>query len=223
MQFLWFVLNSIFLAVFNAAFFVVGGAYHNAAVWLSYGFIHFAYLMLLLAPKMIAEGKSAAVFGFSLYSTSSCYFLAELIVGLAFILAAPEDYRMAFLVQLCLAGLHGALLVAHVIANEHTAMAEEARQYDVSYIKDASAKLKGMLDKVKGRDARRKMESAYDALYSSPTKSYAETEQAEDRILSYIGRLGNAVAAGDEGAAASLSDSLLDAINERNSQVRALH
>ena len=40
---LWIILDLIFLIVFNTVFFVAGGADHPASVWISYGFIHFAY------------------------------------------------------------------------------------------------------------------------------------------------------------------------------------
>ena len=223
MNTLWTVLNAIFLAVFNTAFFAIGGAHHNATVWTSYGFVHFAYLMLLLAPRMIAEGKSAAVFGFSIYSISSLYFLAELVAGATIMSLFPQDFVVAFVVQLCLAGLYGVLLVSHVIADEHTAAAEEVRQYNISFIKEASANLKGIMDGTQGRVTRSQVERAYDALYSSPARSCEEVGQIEDRILMYIGRLGDAVASGDAGAVGSVSNSLLGAINERNARLKALN
>jgi len=60
---LWIILDLIFLAIFNAMFFILGGREHNVSVWLSYAFIHFAYLMLILTPILIRKGKSAVVFG----------------------------------------------------------------------------------------------------------------------------------------------------------------
>ena len=64
---LWILLDLVFLAVFNTVFFVAGGTDHTASVWISYGFIHFAYLMVLVTPFLIRKSSSAAVFGFSLY------------------------------------------------------------------------------------------------------------------------------------------------------------
>ena len=75
MSILRILLNSIFFVTFNAVFFVVGSFEHAASVWISYGFIHFAYFMLLITPVLIRKGKNAAVFGFSLYSISSAYFI----------------------------------------------------------------------------------------------------------------------------------------------------
>ena len=125
---LWGILNLIFLIVFNFIFFVAGGSEHNASVWISYGFIHFAYLMLLLTPKLIRDGKSKSVFGFSLYSISATYFLIEFVTGIIFILVSPESYKAAFLVQLCITGLYGIILVSNMLSDEYSSSAEEKRQ-----------------------------------------------------------------------------------------------
>ena len=222
-NFLWVILNSIFLIVFNALFFVLGGAERNASVWISYAFIHFAYFMLLLTPKLIRTGKSSAVFGFSLYSISAVYFLVEFVIGVIFILISPESYKTAFFVQLCIAGLYGAMLAAHMLANESTGNAEEKRRHQIEYVKNASAKLKSSLDRINDKEAKKKVEKAYDALYLSPVKSHPSLAQMEESIFISIHELESAVSAGNKERIISLANSLLTAINERNMQLKALN
>jgi len=218
---LWAILNTIFLIVFNALFFVLGGFEHNASVWVSYGFIHFAYLMLLLTPMLIRGGKSKAVFGFSLFSISAAYFLVELITGAIFIQIAPESYKSAFLTQLCIAGLYGAVLVSNMIANERTAYVEVQGQNQIEFVKDASARLKGLLDRISDKGTRKKVEKAYDALYSSPVKSHPDLAEMEDRILLSVDEICDAVSEGNEKKVLSAADSLIAAIDERNRLLRA--
>jgi hypothetical protein len=220
---LWTILNLIFLVIFNALFFVLGGVEHNVSVWMSYGFIHFAYLMLLLTPKLIRKGKSAAVFGFSLYSISAVYFLMEFVAGIIFILVKPETFGTALLVQLCLAGLYGIILVANMISNEYTADAEEKRQYQIAYVKDASAKLKRLLEHISDKETKKKVERVYDAIYSSPVKSHPNLAQMEIQILQSINELESAVATGTKDDIMSLANSLLSSINERNNLLKSLH
>ena len=220
---LWAILNLIFLIIFNAIFFVAGGTDHNASVWTSYGFIHFAYLMLLLTPKLIRKGKSAAVFGFSLYSISTVYFLIEFVTGIIFILVAPESYKAALLVQLCMAGLYGIMLVAHILSNEYTAEAEEKRQYQIAYVKDASAKLKALLENIEDKETKKTVERVYDTIYSSPVKSHPNIAQKEIQILQSINDLEQAVISGRKEDITSVSKSLLVSINERNSLIKTLH
>ena len=217
------VLNLIFLIIFNAVFFVLGGIDYKISAWISYGFIHFAYFMLLLTKFFIREGKSSKVFSLSLHSISSIYFLIELLTGAIFILVSPESYKAALLVQLCIAGLYGIILLINMIANERTADAEEKRQYQIAYVKDASIKLKMLLDRVNEKEARKKIERIYDAVYSSPVKSHPDLGQIEHQILQSIYELENAVSSGSKDTIIPLADSLLGAVNERNMRLRALN
>lgn len=223
MNVLWIILDLIFLLIFNAVFFVVGGIDHKASIWISYGFIHFAYLMLLVTPALIRSGKSAAVFGFSIYSVSSAYFLLELVIGVVFILIYPDNYKATLLVQLVVAGLYGIALISNMIANEHTADADEKRQYQVEFVKKASAELKSLLDSVSDKDAKKKIERVYDALYSSPVKSHPNLAQMESQILMTISDLSGAVSSGAKDRIISLADSLLLTVNERNRQLKMLN
>ena len=217
---LWLILKLTFLVIFNAVFFITNIEPRNTSVWLSYGFIHFAYFMLLLTPKLIRGGKSSAVFGFSLYSISAVYFLVEFATGIIFILISPESYKAAFLVQLCIAGLYGVMLISHMIANEKTAEVEEKRQYQIEYVKSASAKIKGFMDRINDKEAKKKVEKVYNALYSSPVKSHKSLAQLEHSILASIKELEDAISAGNKDRIVSLADSLLVAVNERNIQLK---
>jgi hypothetical protein len=220
---LWLVLNLIFLIVFNAFFFALGGTAHNTSVWMSYGFIHFAYFMLLLTPLLIRGRKNSAVFGFSIYPISAAYFLIEFVTGLAFILVSPENVKAAFLIQLIIAGLYGIMLVSNLIANEHTAAAEEKRHGQVAYVKDASVKLKRIFENISDKEVQKKVERVYDAIYSSPVKSHQNLAQMENSILASISALEDAVSAGNKENILSLANSLLSAVNERNMRLKTLN
>jgi len=172
-----------------------------------------------LMPKLIPAGKSVAVFKASIFAISLAYFLTQLVTGVTFILIAPEGYKIAFVVQLCIAGLYGVVLVLHMIANEWTAGAEKKRQVQISYIKDASLTVKGLLDSINDKEAKKKVERVYDALYSSPVKSHPDLEDMEYRIQSSIRALGDAVASGNKDNIMAAAGSLEAAINERNKRL----
>jgi hypothetical protein len=220
---LWMILDLIFLVIFNVCFFVLGGVEHNVSVWLSYGFIHFAYLMLLITPRLIRRGKSSAIFGFSLYSISAVYFLIEFVTGIALIFVSPDSFNIALFVQLGIAGLYGIILISNLIANEHTADAEGKRQYQIAYVKDASAKLKGLLENISDKEAKKKVEKVYDAIYSSPVKTHSDLAQMETQILQFINGLEDVVSTGNKDAIISLANSLLGAVNERNLRLKTLN
>jgi len=220
---LWIILDLVFIIIFNTIFFFVGGFRHTASIWASYGFIHFAYFMLLLTPRLIRKGKSQAVFGFSLYSISVAYFLIEFITGIVFIFSNSENHKAAFLVQLCIAGIYGIILIANMIANEHTANSEEERHYHIAYVKDASGKIKELLDRISDNEARKRVAKVYDAINSSPVKSHADITQIEQIILTSIDELEEAVSADGKETIISLANTLLSTVNERNIRLRNLN
>ena len=220
---LWIILDLIFLVIFNAFFFALGGTRHHVSAWISYAFIHFAYLILLLTPVLIRKGKSAAVFGFSLYAISVVYFLIELVTGITFIAVSPDNFAVALLVQICIAGLYSIILVSNMIANEHTANAEEKRQQHIAYVKTASAKLKGLLDRVSDKEAKKMVELVYDAVYSSPVKSHHNLAEMENRILHSINALEDAISSENKDNIISLTNSLLTTVNERNMRLKTFN
>lgn len=150
------------------------------------------------------------------------YFLVAFATGIAFILSSPDSYNATLSVQLCLAGLYGIILISNMIANVHTADSEEMRQHQIEYVKAASAKLKSLLEIISDKEAKKKVEKVYDALYASPVKSHLDLAQIESQILMSISKLDNAVSTKNTDDIISLADSLLIAVNERNRQLKML-
>lgn len=220
---LWFILFLIFLILFNAIFFIAGGTERSVPTWVSYGFIHLAYLLMVITPVMIREGADAAVFGFSLYSIAATYFITEFLTGTIFILAAPEDYRAALLVQLVIAGIYAVFLVSHMIANVHTADDQAERGHQVAYVKRASSEVASMLDGIEDGALKKKLEAIYDALSASPVKSRPEVQQLESRILAGLDELRTSRKINESDAAGAQADGLLALVEERNRQLKMLN
>jgi len=220
---LWTILNLIFLILFNVTFCVIGGVEYKASAWISYIFIHFAYSMLLLTQYFIPGNKNFAVFGFPLFAISTVYFIIQFLAGIIFILVSPESYIAALLIQLCIAGLYGVLLISNMIANEHTAEAIEKREHEIFYIKNAAAQLKKLLNIVTDREIKKNIERVYDVFYSSPVKSHPNVAQIEDNIARTINELEEAVMTKNKEKIISLSSSLLAAVSERNMLLKTLH
>jgi hypothetical protein len=144
----------------------------------------------------------------------------EFLTGIIFILVAPESGTAALLVQICIAGFYGVVLVANLLANEHTADAVEKRKPQIEYIKSASMQVKLLLGQIQDKEARKKVEKVYDTLYSSPVKSHAGLEQMEKRILQSISEFEGIVSRGDKEKVISSANALLAAVNERNLRLK---
>lgn len=217
---LWIILDLIFLVVFNTVFFVMTGFQHPASVWISYGFIHLAYLMVIVTPFLIRKSSSAAIFGFSLYTISSTYFLVEFAVGLVFVILKSDSFKAALVVQIVIAGIYGVLLISHLIANESTADSVEQHEDEVAYIKTAASRVKALVGKVKDKKANKEIEKAYDLLHSSPTKSTSTVRHLESSVMNQISDLEDAVQSGKTDLIISIAGEIISTMEERNRKLR---
>lgn len=219
-NFLWVILDLIFLVIFNVVFFVISGTEHPASVWISYGFIHLAYIMLLITPKLIRKSSSSSVFGFSLYSISSTYFLVEFIIGVIFIFAKPESYKVSLVVQIITFGIYAAMIISHIIANKYTADNIERHELELQYVKNCSAQLKGIMNQVEDKNIKKKVEKAYDTLHSSPVRSNNIARDYELTVMDLIEVLEQNIERNDLIAASTTLDKILKNADERNRRVR---
>ena len=189
-----------------------------------YSALSAVYFLLALAAAvifMIASlefDNNEQVTGLLIYFISPLYIAAGM-----FAISIFKSVTTALVVHLVIAGLYAILLIINVIANEHTSEALEKRQEQIDYIKIASVKLKLLLDRVSDRETKRKVESVYDAISSSPVLSNIDLMDLENQILRSINELDDVISAGNKKDIISLSNTLLSAINERNVRLRLLN
>lgn len=217
---LWILLDLVFLAVFNIVFFLIGGTVHSASVWISYGFIHFAYLLVIATPLLIRKSSSAAVFGLSIYSISSAYFLVEFVIGLFFILKQTEALKVPIVTQVVIAGIYAVILLSNLLVNEHTADVVKKQEAEISYIKTAASRVKLLMGKVSDKKADKAIEKAYDMLHSSPTKSIYAVHSIETQVINKVAELEEAVLENRTADVAGLSMEIIQLLEERNSELR---
>lgn len=217
---LYILFDLVFLAVFNTVFFVVGGAEHPTSVWISYGFIHFSYLMVLVTPLLIRKSSSQAVFGFSLYSVSAVYFFVEFIIGLVFIFVGSESYKAALVVQVIVSGIYAVMLISNLIANEYTADSVEHHENEVAYVKNVASRVKILIGKATDKKANREIERAYDILHSSPSRSVVSVKLLEEEIKNKITELEDAVSSNKTAEIITVAGEIVAKAEERNRKVK---
>lgn len=220
--FLGTLLNLIPLIIFNFVFYLVGGTYHPASVWISYVFIHLAYLMMAATPVLTRGGRSSGVFGFALHTISIAYFWVEFIIGLLFILIAADSYKFALIVQVLLAGVYAVILIVNLLANEQTADAVERQETEVFYIKDTASRVKMLIDKASDKTASRQLERLYDLIHASPTRSHPNVKSLEADIKNSVTALSNAVSCDDTSAIIQIAQKISSTVEERNRILKML-
>ncbi len=214
------ILSLLFPAIFNTCFFLIGGTEHTASVWIAYGFIHLAFLLLLATPLLTRKGKSAVIFGLSISIISTIYFAVEFVIGVIFILVSAKNYKASLIVQLIVFVAYAAFLLTHLIANEHTADAEEKRQGQIDFIKSAANEIKSAMALVADKQANTKLQQVYDTLITSPVKSSPAVIQIESAILMGISDIREKITLHDDAHIDLCAQQILSLVNERNQKLK---
>lgn len=215
------LLDLVFLIVFNTVFFILGGIEHSTGVWISYGFIHFAYLMVLTTPLLTRKSSALSVFRMTICGVSSVYFIIEFVVGLIFILINPETIKASLSIQIIIAGIYLVILILNLIANEDTADKLQRQEDEVTFIKNASSRVKAMMDKADDKKVNKTIEQAYDLIHSSPSKSCVSAQAIENDVMNKIGELESAVSSGDKNQIIKTVEEVISLMEERNRKVRS--
>lgn len=215
------LLDSIFLIAFNAVFFVVFGTEHFASVWISYGFLHFSYLVMIALPLLVRE-PGVMTFNLSISSISSAYFIIELIFFAVFLWLKSETYKPALVTQIVLLGIYMAVVLYHLLVNERTLNRVQQKKETLLNFKTAAVRVKSVMENVKDQQLCTAIEKTYDALLSSPIKSTAVTQSLEKEIENTIACLEQAVSSGDQERAYSLAMQTVFLVTKRNEIIKSV-
>lgn len=219
----WYLLDSIFLIVFNIYFFLLKEFEQPTSVWISFFSIHFAYLMLLITPFLVRKGSVSADYGRPLFVITTSYFFLALIVGVVFIVLSPEVITVALLVQITIASIFAILLLTNLIANEHTADNIESHEVELKYVKESSSKLNALLTQISNNAIRKKVEKAYDLIHSSQVKSSYNVKSIEQDVIIEIDNLEKALQKSDFANIQMIVDKICTLANDRNRQLKLLN
>jgi len=88
------------LILFNLLFFVIGGTAHPKSVWLSYAWMQFAFLLLIVSPMLARKTENAPVYKITLALISGVYFLVEFVIGLIVIILRPDGITGPLVAQI---------------------------------------------------------------------------------------------------------------------------
>lgn len=215
---------SLFLIIFNLLFFIGSESVSDikSSVWISYGFIHFAYLLFVFSPLTIRKSSVASDYSVATISSLLLYFILEFIVGMIFIWSAPDSIFWALSLQAIGAGIHLAYYFMHLYANEHTADAIAKHECELVFVKQNAAQLQFIMESLKGGDKAdfKSVEQCYDALRMSPAKSSLSVAPIEEEIKEKISLLEHAAMDKDSTAISSLAAMIVTLTKKRNIQLQ---
>ena len=179
----------IFLIAFNVLFFLLGGTERTTTEWISYGFIHFAYLCILLTPLFCKNKKGRTVLNASLYLRALIYFVIELITGITFIAVNPESIVWPSIVQGVFAATFLIMQLMSVTANEVTDESLERQSKEKIYIQELALNLREAMQGAQDTEVKKKLRGVYEVLNNASTGSCPEAEDIELQLAANVNAL----------------------------------
>lgn len=220
---LWVILYTIFLGLFNLVFFTFGGTDHCASVWISYVFIHIAYITVAVTSVTMFDKSSVPTFGYALSTIALAYFLAELGVGLIFIIIGADITKFALTVQIILLGIFLALFVLNLIANIQSGEHNAQSKAGTAFVKGCSSRIKALSGKLSDKSTDKELERLSDTFYSSPVKTIESNKEIEINILGKIAQLEHMAISDNNDDAKMLIKEITILVEERNRRIKAVN
>ena len=214
------IIGLIFLIVFNALFFLLGGTERTTTEWICYGFIHAAYLCLLCTPLLCNADKGEVVLSASLYLRALFYFFTELVIGIGFLWYNAESPVWPAVIQGGLLTIFLVLQLMSVLANDSTKESLGKYRKERIYIHSLAESLKEAMRQVSDPTLRKQVNACYESLNSSSLESFPEAASAEMELENAVNTLCSAIEFGDMSQLTTQIQNVQVAIKHRNQALR---
>ena len=206
----------IFLIAFNLLFFLLGGTERSVTEWISYGFVHFAYLCILSIPFFCKKRNGSAVLNASLYLRALIYFIIELIFGIVFIAFNPENILWPSIIQGVVAAVFLVMQLMSLAANEVTDESLERQRKEKICIQDLASSLREAMLNSQDTENRKKLRGVYEEISNASIGSCPEAEDLELQLAANIKFLCANVTSFDSGQIDDIIIKIKEILRKRN-------
>lgn len=213
------VIGLLFLIAFNVLFFVLGGTEQSTSNWISYGFIHAAYICLLATPLLTSSAKNLTVNAASLWLRAIFFFFIELVAGLIFIAINPADFLWTLIVQTALLLIFLVLQFMSVLANDATEASINKQRVESNLMRGMADKISVRIGTISNYALRKKVEVAYNSIKNSPVESFPEVVSFEMSLATAVDVLCAAIETGNEEQVDDAVKRVQIATRERNAAI----
>lgn len=214
------ILDSVFIVAFNILFFLNGGIHHGAAVWIAYGFLHFAYLMILITPLIAAHGSTAILSKTTTYTISLLYFILQLIFSIVIFVTKTEHIKVEISIETVLTAIYVIILVINLLTDDSIEHKQKRHESENDFIKGISNQLKYIESTISDKTAKSKLNSLYYLAHSSPSKSDESLRFYENEIVRNISILEEAATNNEIDGIISISGEIERLLNKRNFELK---
>lgn len=209
-------LSLVFLVLFDVSFFLIVSEPSDSQ-WITLGFVHGAYALLLFLAYAVSKGRDGAVIAYPGVALATQYFIIEVAVGVIYLFIKDASTTWTIIPQMILAGVYLALIVTNSLANEKIIANTAVDRARVDYVRQSVAALQRIRLGVTDAELSRRLESLEDALRYAQVASSALVADTEARIVALIAQLEDAAKDADTDRVLRLCREIEALVSSRNS------
>ena len=177
------LIKFILLGIFNISFFTITKATCTVSMWISYGFIHFAFLMFFLSPLFIRNSNNSRHVAIeSITLVTAIYFVATLFVG-GYFLLNPLLVIFQYSIESFVTGIYLIFLIVTIVLNNNIASNEIESFTDKQFLRNIFEKAEFLKSKIKNDSTIELLKKLQEESRYSPTKSSLSVKEMENKIL----------------------------------------
>lgn len=210
----------IFLGLINFGLFSLT-AIRLTAFWISWIFIHIAFLIFAGVLIFSAPEQRKIKFAYSETAVAAYYFIVELVAGFVLLTYFAFLPVVSFVLQTVILAVFLVVFFTLKRANRSIDIREEAAKADLRQFQAILEAMKDVQNHVDySAPYKKQIQHVYDTISGSQVRTSVSVSEVEKAILNLIGQLREAVAADDRAQIDSLCREIEDRTAERNRGLR---
>ena len=205
----------IVIAVFNVFFFVLTGPERLAGMWISYAFIHLAFLLFMITPLLTQKNNAKTLFGLSIGTVSLVYFILALGAGIVFMFLNFKAVTIPLLVHVALLAVYLIMLLSVLFSQTQVGEQLQRQEYEVGMFRQNAARIQNLLPRIQDPETQNEVRKAYDLVFTAPKKTNAATIQIDQNISGVISQMEALAASGSNEELKKAAEALRVLIRQR--------
>ncbi|WP_010676889.1 hypothetical protein [Bacillus timonensis] len=182
---LWWILNSIFIVVFDVVFFLLINPISDVQ-WVGFAFLHVSYVLAVFFANYLRNKRTDVVLGYPVIYLSVVYFIASFILTLAVVIFEFASVKVTFVLYFILLGIYLFVLFSNLLMNKHTEEQMATERKNISFVKENIAILEQFKSTSVAKKYNKKIEEVIELLRYGQIISNPNTADLEYSIRQQI-------------------------------------
>lgn len=182
-------LSLLVIGIYNLVFFLKDVPDMSTSLWVSYGFVHLAFIMVIVSIILPSQSKERETYTATNVMVSSIYYFVEMAFSIVILFMQLDMFKLTLVIHCILFAAFLFVWVPGLFTQKLSDELDLQRVHGENYVKQCGDIIQTTLSVCTDRDAVKKLERLYGIVKASPVKGNDSTSQLENTILNELTNL----------------------------------